>query len=388
MSAQSTPSGPLVGLRVVELAGIGPGPLACKLLADLGADVLRVERAGGGAVKDGLHTGRPVLVADLKNPADLERVKAAVAVADVLVEGFRPGTTERLGLGPSDLMEANPRLVYARMTGWGQHGPLAMTAGHDINYLSLTGALHAIGEADGKPVAPLNLVADFGGGTMFCVVGILAALHSRTVTGHGQVVDAAMVDGASYLMSMTWSLFGAGGWVDRRESNLLDGGAPFYDTYRCSDGGYLAVGALEPQFYAALLAGLDLADDETLPAQMDLARWPELTDRIAARIAERTRDEWADVFAGTDACATPVLSMTQAAQAEHLTARGTLPTVAGATMPAPAPRFAGTPAGGADYENVAGGADVLARWGADRPGQRRAAARTTRPPAVHSSRRA
>ena len=357
-------AGPLAGLRVVELAGIGPGPLACRLLADLGAEVLRVQRSGPGAIDDGLGSGRAVWTVDLKDADDRERVLAALEQADVLVEGFRPGAAERLGLGPDVVAARNPRLVYARMTGWGQDGPLAQTAGHDINYLSLTGALHAIGEAGGKPVVPLNLVADFGGGTMFCLTGILAALWSRQRTGVGQVVDVAMVDGVSYLMAMTWTMQGMGAWRDERGTNLLDGGAPFYDTYACADGGYVAVGCLEPQFYAAMLRGLATVgvDTSAWPAQTDLARWPGLRTAMGEAFAGRDRDAWAATFAGTDACVTPVLSLQEAALAEHLAGRGTLRTVDGRTTPAPAPRFATTPAAGAPHGDEPAAAEVLARW--------------------------
>ena len=365
-NAAAGPSGPLTGLRVVELAGIGPGPLACRLLADLGAEVLRVERTGPGAIDDGLGSGRAVWRLDLKSEAERERLLDVVASADVLVEGFRPGAAERLGLGPDVCTARNPRLVYARMTGWGQDGPLASTAGHDINYLSLTGALHAIGEADRKPVVPLNLVADFGGGTMFAVSGILAALWSRQHSGQGQVVDVAMVDGVSYLMAMTWTYRGWGIWKDARAANLLDGGAPFYDTYTCADGRHVAVGCIEPQFYAAMLAGLaahGVAVD-ALPPQADQARWPELRAALTEAFAGRSRDDWAATFAGTDACVTPVLSLDEATRAEHVTARGTLRTVDGRTSPAPAPRFSGTPAAGAPHGAEPSAEDLLARWAA------------------------
>jgi len=348
-----TQTGPLTGVRVVELAGIGPAPLACRLLADLGAEVVRVERAGG-AVDDGLSTGRARLVVDLKDPDGVERVLALVACADVLVEGYRPGTAERLGLGPQVCATLNPRLVYARMTGWGQDGPLAQRAGHDLNYLSLTGALHAIGEAGGPPVVPLNLVADFGGGSMFLVTGVLAALLERQGSGLGQVVDVAMVDGVSALMGMTWSLWSQGAWRDERGVNLLDGGAPFYDTYACADDRHVAVGAIEPQFYAQLVAGLGLSG---LPGQYE--DWPATRAAFTAAFRSRTRDEWAQVFAGTDACVTPVLSLAEAPGAEHVAARGTLQVAGRAVRPAPAPRFSRTPAAVADAPDTAA---LLARW--------------------------
>ncbi|HEU0101008.1 MAG TPA: CaiB/BaiF CoA-transferase family protein [Mycobacteriales bacterium] len=347
--------GPLAGVRILELAGIGPAPLACRLLADLGAQVLRVERAGG-AIDDGLAAGRARVEVDLKDAGQVATVLAAAATADVLVEGMRPGVAERLGLGPEACSARNPRLVYARMTGWGQDGPLAQRAGHDLNYLSLTGALHAIGPA-GKPVVPLNLVADFGGGSMFLVTGVLAALVERERSGAGQVVDVAMVDGVSQLMGMTWSMYSAGSWRDERAANLLDGGAPFYDTYACSDGRWVAVGAIEPQFYAQLVAGLGL---DGLPGQYD--DWPATRAAFSAAFATRSRDEWAEVFAGTDACVTPVLSLAEAPDGGHLAARGTLLRDGSAVRPAPAPRFARTP--GAVPSQVPGGKELLARWAA------------------------
>lgn len=354
--------GPLAGTRIVELAGIGPSPFACMLLADLGADVIRVTRPGGApADGDTLLRGRPALAADLKTDAGRELVLKLVEVADVLVEGFRPGVAERLGVGPADCHARNPRLVYARMTGWGQEGPLADRAGHDINYLSLTGGLHAIGEPGRKPVVPLNLVADFGGGALYLVVGVLAALVERQSSDTGQVVDAAMVDGVSSLLAMAYSHLSMGLSTDERGVNLLDGGAPFYDTYVCSDGRYVAVGCLEPQFFAAFAEGLDV----TLPPQGDRSRWPEMRATIAATLATRSRDEWAERFAAVDACVTPVLSMGEAPNNAHVKARGALIDEAGLIAPAPAPRFSRTPG-----EAGAPGAapDVLdeqtrARWG-------------------------
>ncbi len=346
--------GPIEGVRVVELAGIGPAPLACRLLADLGAQVLRVERTAAGSIDDGLAGDRARVAVDLKDPAQVERVLAAIAGADVLVEGMRPGVAERLGLGPDTCAARNPRLVYARMTGWGQDGPLSQRAGHDLNYLSLTGALHAIGEPGGKPVVPLNLVADFGGGSMFLVTGVLAALVERAGSGLGQVVDVAMVDGVSQLMSMTWAIWSAGGWRDQRGSNLLDGGAPFYDTYTCADGRWVAVGAIEPQFYAEFVSGLDLQD---LPGQYD--DWPATRAAFTAAFATRTRDEWAAVFAGTDACVTPVLSLAEAPDDPHLAARGTLLRAGTTVRPTPAPRFGRTPGAVADPP---AGQDLLAGW--------------------------
>src|SRR3954470_10159071 len=338
------------------------------LLAELGADVVRVDRPGRGAKlfppeKEALHRSRPCAAVDLKRPEGRDVLLRLVESADVLVEGLRPGVTERLGLGPDEGLDRNPGLVYARMTGWGQHGPLADRAGHDINYLGLTGALHAIGPAD-KPVPPLNIGADFGGGSMFLVVGVLAALLERATSGRGQVVDAAMVDGASSLITMVYGMLGAGLWRDRRAANLLDGGAPFYDTYPCADGGHVAVGALEPQFYAALLDGLGLTGE--LPgAQYDIAHWPEHRRRFAAAFAGRTRDEWTATFEGTDACVTPVLGLREAPAHPHLAARGTFVQQDGMPLPGPAPRFSRTP-GAVRGPARRPGADtraVLSDWG-------------------------
>jgi alpha-methylacyl-CoA racemase len=334
-----TTGGPLAGLRVLELAGLGPAPYACMLLADMGAEVLRVDRPGGASYEV-IDRGRRSVSIDLKKPGAAELVLRLADRADVLVEGFRPGVAERLGVGPDVCLERNPRLVYARMTGWGQQGPLAPRVGHDINYAALTGALAAIGEPGRKPVPPLNLVADFGGGSMFLVTGVLAALVERATSGRGQVVDAAMVDGVTSLLSMTYGFRAAGSWRDERGSNLLDGGAPFYDTYRCADGGYVAVGALEPQFWAVVVATLGLQD---LPEQYDAARWPELRARLTEAFAARTRDEWAEVFADLDACVSPVLALGEAAGHPHVRARGTVVEVDGVPQPAPAPRFSRTP---------------------------------------------
>ena len=337
--------GPLAGVRVVELGGIGPGPHAGMMLADLGADVVRVRRPGGLQMPaddiDLLHRGKRVVDVDLK--ADRQALLELVAKADVLIDGFRPGTCERLGIGPADCEAANPRLIFARITGWGQHGPLAMSAGHDINYLSQTGALSAIGYRDRPPVAPLNLVADFGGGSMLVLVGIIAALYERESSGAGQVIDAAMVDGVSMLSQMAWTMKAVGSLRDERESFLLDGGAPFYRTYETADGRYVAVGAIEPQFYAALLAGLGLAAAD-LPQQMDRTSYPRMHELFAARFASKSRDEWTAIFAGTDACVTPVLTWQEAARSEHLRARDTLVTAHGVDQAAPAPRFSRTPA--------------------------------------------
>jgi alpha-methylacyl-CoA racemase len=311
--------------------------------------------------------GRRSVILDLKEAADQETMLRLVERADVLIEGLRPGVMERLGIGPADCHARNPRLVYARMTGWGQDGPLADRAGHDINYVALSGVLHAVGNAGGKPVPPLNLVGDFGGGSMFLVVGVLAALWERERSGAGQVIDAAMVDGVSVLAQMFWSWRACGLWSDQRGSNLLDSGAPFYDTYACADGRYVAVGALEPQFYAALLGGLGLTDQEDLPGQLDQAGWPVLRKRFTDAFATRSRDEWGTVFDGTDACVAPVLSFAEVAAHPHVTARGSIITLGGVPQAAPAPRFSRTcpdlptppPKPGADIAAVFADWDVL-----------------------------
>ncbi len=355
--------GPLDGLRVVEMSGIGPVPLACRLLADLGAVVLRIERTSDRSTVEAtgqgdLYGGRPAVALDLKNAADVALARRAIAAAEVVVEGFRPGVMERLGLGPDVALADNPALVYLRMTGWGQDGPLADRAGHDINYLALTGALHAIGEPGRKPVVPINLVGDFGGGAMFAVVGVLAGVHAVRAGAPGHVVDAAMVDGASYLLSMAYSMLGAGRWVDERSSNLFDGGAPFYDTYRCADDKWIAVGALEPQFWATFVERLGVMD---LPSRDDPAQWPALRGRLTDIFAGRSRDEWAELFAGTDACVSPVLSLTEAPLHPAMTARATFRMVEGRPQPAPAPRFGSYPADAPSY----GVADTLLRWRVD-----------------------
>ena len=343
-------SGPLRGLRVIELAGIGPGPHAAMILADLGADVVQVDRPGGGFAMlppgstDHLLRGRRSVVLDLKDPADHQRLLELIAVADIFLEGYRPGVVERLGLGPEVCTELNPGLIYARMTGWGQTGPLARTAGHDLNYISLTGVLHAIGRPGERPVPPLNLVGDFGGGSMLVLVGILAALFERASSGRGQVVDAAMVDGAGLLAQMIWSWRGAGAWSDERGVNLLDGGCPYYDTYECSDGQYIAVGALEPPFWSALLKGLEI-DLATWPDRTNPVGWPAIRERFTALFATRSRDDWARIFDGTDACVTPVLTFTEASEHPHLASRQSLTTLGGVLQSAPAPRFSRTPPG-------------------------------------------
>jgi alpha-methylacyl-CoA racemase len=386
--------GPLDGVRVIEIASLAPAPFGCMILADLGADVLRVERPescgpAAAAPVDPLCRGRRSVGLNLKDPEGVGLLLRLAEDADVLVEGFRPGVTERLGCGPAECARRNPGLVYARMTGWGQDGPLAATAGHDINYIGVSGALEPIGRAGQRPVPPLNLVADFGGGGMLLAVGVLAALLERERSGLGQVIDAAMVDGSALLTSFFYGLRAAGAWQDERGTNLLDGGAPFYDTYETADGRYVAVGALEPKFYAALLAGLGLAaargkttrgettrgetthgetthgeaGDNALPRQYDQAGWPVLRARLTEAFLSRTQAEWAEVFAGTDACVAPVLGPAEAPTHPHNAARGTFIEVGGLTQPAPAPRFGRTAAGapqpppppGADTDTVLAG---------------------------------
>jgi alpha-methylacyl-CoA racemase len=337
-------AGPLQGLRVVELAGIGPGPHAAMILGDLGADVVRIERPGKGPgpqttpSNDHLLRNRRSVAANLKSEEDRDLVLRLIAKADVLIEGFRPGVTERLGLGPDDCAKINERLIYARMTGWGQTGPRSQQAGHDINYISLNGVLHAIGRADDRPVPPLNLAGDFGGGSMFLIVGILSALWERERSGQGQVIDAAMVDGAGVLSQMMWAFRAMGMWSDERGVNMLDTGAPYYDTYTCADGRWVAVGAIEPQFFTELLAklGLDPAD---LPDQNDMSRWPELRARLTEVFASQDRDHWAKVFADSDACCTPVLSFAEVETESHNTERSAFYRENDYLFPAPAPRF-------------------------------------------------
>lgn len=341
-------SGPLAGVRVVELGGLGPGPFCGMLLADLGAEVIRVDRpadAGAPSRFPVLHRGRRSVTVDLKHPDGVALLRRLIGDADAVIEGFRPGAVERMGLGPDVCLAANPRLVYGRMTGWGQDGPLAQEPGHDINYIALAGALHAIGPAGGDPVVPVNLVGDFGGGGMLLALGLVSALlHART-TGQGQVVDAAMTDGTALLLAMTYGFLAQGAWEDRPGVNLLDGGAPFYGVYRCSDGGHVALGAIEPQFYASLLRELGLEDDPDFARQRDRDAWPAMRARLTDVFASRPRDAWAAAFEGRGACVTPVLSLTEAAEHPHNTARGTFRRGAhGGHEPAPAPRFAATPA--------------------------------------------
>ncbi|GAA2382333.1 CaiB/BaiF CoA-transferase family protein [Streptomyces glaucosporus] len=342
-----TGGGPLSGLRVLELAAIGPAPFACMMLADLGAEVVRVDRPDGtrsfGSWHRVLDRGRRSVALDLKDPSAVEALLRLVERSDVLVEGFRPGVAERLGVGPEECRARNPRLVYARMTGWGQTGPLASAPGHDINYIALTGALHAVGRAGGPPVPPLNLLGDFAGGGLPLAVGVLAALYERQRSGLGQVVDAAIVDGTASLLGMLAAMAGAGQWRPERGGNLLDTGAPFYDVYACAGGGHMAVGALEERFYLAFLAGLGL-DQQDLPDRGDPGNWPVLRREFARRFATRTREEWTEVFDGTEACVTPVLSLAEAAGHPHNRERGTYRADGGLLQAAPAPRFGRTEA--------------------------------------------
>jgi alpha-methylacyl-CoA racemase len=364
--AATRATGPLAGVRVIELAGIGPGPYAAMVLADLGAEVVRVERPGQApdVAWPVVTRGRRSVILDLKQPAGVEALLTLVERADIVIEPFRPGVAERLGIGPQVCLDRNPRLIYGRMTGWGQDGPWAHMAGHDIGYIAVTGALHAIGRADGPPQPPINLLGDFGGGTMFLLLGVLAALHERERSGRGQVVDAAIVDGTASLTSFVFGMRARGLWTDERGSNLLDTGTPYYDVYETSDGRWMGVGAIEPQFFAELVRLLELDD---LPQQEDPPRWPELKSRIAARFRERTRDEWAEIFAGTDACVAPVLTWAEAIDHPQIAARGTLVERNGVPQPAPAPRFSRTPAQLAEPPHGAGQdtRDVLVDWGVE-----------------------
>ncbi|MEU0621536.1 CaiB/BaiF CoA-transferase family protein [Streptomyces rubiginosohelvolus] len=370
MAKGPTPGhGPLTGVRVVELAGIGPGPFAAMLLADLGADVVRVDRPGGAGLgidpaHDLTNRNKRSVVLDLKSDEGPARVLDLVERADILVEGYRPGVAERLGVGPDACLARNPQLVYGRMTGWGQDGPLADRAGHDIAYIALTGTLSMIGRPDEPPTVPANLVGDYAGGSLYLVVGVLAALQHARAHGEGQVVDAAIVDGAAHLATMIHGMLAAGSWQDRRGANLLDGGCPFYGTYATSDGGHMAVGPLEGRFYAEFARLLGIA--EAFPDRWDLARWDELRAAVTERFLTRTRAEWTEVFAGTDACVAPVLSLGEAPHHPHLAARSTFVEHGGRTQPAPAPRFSATPVSvrtgpalpGADTEAVAADWDV------------------------------
>ncbi len=388
--------GPLSGLRVVEMAGIGPGPFVGMLLSDLGADVVRIDRQAArkgddfDRVKDAnfVDRGRRSVALNLKTREGVAAALDLIAGSDAVIEGFRPGVMERLGLGPDACMARNPKLVFGRITGWGQTGPLAMTAGHDINYIALTGALHAIGTSQ-TPIPPLNMIGDFGGGAMLLAFGLMCALWEAARSGRGQVVDAAMTDGASLLMAMIYGFKAGGRWRDVRASNLLDGGAPFYGAYRCADGKFVAVGSLEPQFFDALLAGLAI-DPASLPDRWNPRNWPQWHARLQAAFAARPRDEWAQIFAPTDGCVTPILSLEEAPQHPHNIARGTFEPGQGGPQPAPAPRFSRTPGAIAGPPATAGarkrrdlaGARVLSR--ADRDDAKRG--RAVRPSACLADR--
>ncbi|MFC3230166.1 CaiB/BaiF CoA transferase family protein [Marinibaculum pumilum] len=342
--------GPLSGVKVVEFAGIGPGPFCGMLLADQGADVLRIDRTAAADLGvpvdprfDVLGRGRRSVALDLKKPEAIETALQLIAKADAVIEGFRPGVMERLGLGPEICLERNPKLVFGRMTGWGQEGPMAHAAGHDINYISLTGALHAVGPKD-RPYPPLNLVGDFGGGALYLAFGVCAALIEARASGKGQVVDAAMVDGAASLMTPIYGLKAAGRWADERGVNILDGGAPWYDVYETKDGKFISIGSIEKKFYAELIEKLGLGD-ANLPAQFDMEQWPALRKHFAAAFKEKTRDEWCAIMEGSDICFAPVLSMEEAPEHGHMKARGTFVEVDGITQPGPAPRFSRTPGG-------------------------------------------
>jgi len=353
-------SGPLAGYRIVEFAGIGPGPFACMMLADMGAEVVTLDRVGAKkGMKSIAGRGRKMVELDLKDAKAIAQVLDLLAGADALIEGFRPGVMERLGLGPDVVLARNPRLVYGRMTGWGQEGPLAQAAGHDINYISLTGALAAIGPAE-RPVPPLNLVGDFGGGALYLVVGVLAALLEASKSGKGQVVDAAMCDGAASLMSMFFDLTAIGRWREGRERNCLDGGAHFYGVYECACGNFISIGSIEPQFYALLREHAGLSD-AAFDAQMDNNAWPALKAKLMPIFKSRTRDEWCKIMEGTDICFAPVLTMAEAPSHPHMAARKIFVERHGVTQPTPAPRFSRTPSAIREPEEADIG-DLVAAW--------------------------
>jgi alpha-methylacyl-CoA racemase len=366
--------GPLTGIKIIEMVGLGPCPFAAMMLADMGAEVIRIDRKTKpgadnpfpmlGTKFDVMARGRRSLALDLKHPAAREVVLKLVEQADILIEGFRPGVMERLGLGPDACHARNPRLVFGRVTGWGQTGPLAQAAGHDLNYIALSGMLHAMGRAATPPSPPLNLVGDFGGGAMMLAFGVVCAALEAKHSGKGQVVDAAMTDGTALLGAMIYGLRAFGSWSDAREANMLDGGAPFYDTYACLDGKFLSVGAIEPQFYAQLLA-ITGATDPDFRKQWRQERWPELKAKFAALFATRTRDDWCALLVGTDACVAPVLDMAEAPAHPHNAARASFIEIDGVTQPAPAPRFSRTPAEAGQAATAPGqhSAAVLADWG-------------------------
>ncbi len=358
-------SGPLVGVKIVEFAGIGPGPFCGMLLADMGADVVRIDRVDSvGQVPDIMNRGKRSVAIDLKSPEGGEAALLLIEKADGLIEGFRPGVMERLGVGPDVVLKRNPRLVYGRMTGWGQTGPWAKTAGHDINYIALSSALHTMGRAGEPPAPPLNLVGDYGGGALYLAFGLLAGIIEAKSSGKGQVIDCAMVDGAASLMMMFYGLKATGVWSRNRDDNFIDGGAHFYDTYECADGRWLSLGAIEPQFHAVLVKGMGLPPN-AFPAQMSREGWPEYSKRVAEVVKTKTRDQWMAIFDGGDACVAPVLSMDEAPLHHHNAARKTFVEAFGVIQPAPAPRFSrtagainGAPAGPGDHSR-----EVLESWG-------------------------
>ncbi|MBU6165064.1 MAG: CoA transferase [Alphaproteobacteria bacterium] len=359
-------AGPLKGIRIIELAGIGPGPFAGMMLADHGAEVIRIDRPGARIdARDPLLRGRRVIGVDLKSADGRALVLDLVKSADALFEGFRPGVTERLGLGPADCHAVNSRLVYGRMTGWGQFGPYAHAAGHDINYIALAGALHGYGRAGDKPTPPINMVGDFGGGGMMLAFGMVAALLHAKTTGQGQVIDCAMTDGAAALMAMIWGFRANGIWKDERGVNLLDTGAHMYDTYECSDGKFISIGSLEPQFYALLLEKTGLKDDPDFAAQMNAANWPMLKDRLTVLFKTKSRDDWCAIMEMTDICFAPVLSMAEAPHHPHNAARGTFVEADGVMQPAPAPRYSATQNAGPRMTKALESDAILAELGYD-----------------------
>ena len=359
--------GPLSGVKIVEFAGIGPGPFCGMLLSDMGADVVRIDRAGKarpGNPTDVMSRGRRSIALNLKDEADRETALKLLEKADGLIEGFRPGVMERNGLGPDVVLARNPKLVFGRMTGWGQHGALSHSAGHDLNYIAITGALHAMGDGDGRPRPPLNLIGDYGGGALYLAMGLLAAIINVKNGGDGQVIDCAMSDGAASLATMFYGMRAMGLWSDDREANLLDGGAHFYDTYACADGKWVSIGSIEPQFYALLVEKAGLTDPD-FQAQMDRSKWPELKAKLMAVLKTKTRDEWCEIMEGTDICFAPVLSMAEAPAYKHNTDRNTFETIDGVVQPGPAPRFSktpgaiqGKPAGIGEHQE-----EVLKDWG-------------------------
>lgn len=360
-------TGPLAGVKIVEFAGIGPCPFCGMLLSDMGADVVRIDRAGNsrpGNPADVMSRGRRSIALNLKDESDREIALKLLEQADALIEGFRPGVMERNGLGPDTVLARNPNLVYGRMTGWGQHGALSHSAGHDLNYIAITGALHAMGDGDGRPRPPLNLIGDYGGGALYLAMGVLAAVINVKNGGEGQVIDCAMSDGAASLATMFYGMRAMGVWTDDREANLLDGGAHFYDTYECADGKWVSIGSIEPQFYALLVEKAELTDPE-FQAQMDRSKWPDLKAKLMAIFKTKTRDEWCSIMEGTDICFAPVLSMAEAPTYKHNADRGTFETIDGVVQPGPAPRFSkttaaiqGKPAGIGEHHE-----EVLKDWG-------------------------